>query len=225
VATLLRQPLVKDIEYTIYRARLSVIEAKRLGTPLEKMRPILVELEDRGFYEHSGVSLRAMLAAAYRYVSRRKRSGGSTITQQIARTLFIKRLRSALRRKLVELLLALWFDKQFPKSDIADMYICAVRYEHNVMGIAEALSHFFPGQKLNDISIAQTFFLIERVANVRSKLIVEKVSKNIIHLRSKGLLSAGDVVSVMEIFREQINAGRVIAPISDVTRLEDMCSK
>lgn len=225
VAKVLRQPLVKDIEYTIYRARLSVIEAKRLGTPLEKMRPVLIELEDRGFYQHSGVSLRAIIAAAYRYVSRRKRSGGSTITQQIARTLFIKRLHSALRRKLVEIFLALWFDKQFPKADIADIYICAVRYEHNVMGIAEALSHFFPGQKLNDISSAQTFFLIERVANVRSKLIVEKVSKNISHLRSKGLLSAGDVVSVMEIFREQVSAGRVIAPISDVTRLEDMCSK
>lgn len=225
MASVVRQPLVKDIEYTIYRARLSVIEARRLGTPLEKMRPILIELEDRGFHQHSGVSLRAMLAAAYRYIRRGKRSGGSTITQQIARTLFIKRLSSSVRRKLVEIFLALWFDKQFAKSDILDMYVCAVRYEHNVMGIAEALNHFFPGEKLKDISSAQVFFLIERVSNVRSKLIVEKVAKNIAHLRLKKLINDEDIAVVMAIFRQQINAGRLIAPISDVARLEQLCSE
>lgn len=219
IAKLLRQPLVYDFEYTIYRARLAVIEAKRLNIPLEKFRPILIELEDRNFRHHRGISIRALFAVIYRYIKRRKRSGGSTITQQIARTLFIKNMKNSIRRKLVEMLLALWFDRQFRKDDLADLHICAVRYEQRVNGVIEAIKYFFPDRKPKDVRASEIFFLIERVANIRSRMMVDKIAKNIEHLLNENLLTAIDISDIINIYAHQIIAGRVQASQDEVNRL------
>lgn len=222
IAKIVRQPLIRDFEYIIYRARLSVIEAKRLNVPLEKFRPILIELEDRNFRRHGGVSVRAIVAAIYRYFKRGKRSGGSTITQQVARTLFIKNMKNSIRRKLVEMLLALWFDRQFPKDDLADLHICAVRYEQSVNGIIEAIKYFFPERIPRDVTISEIFFLIERVANVRSRMMVDKISKNIEHLLKEKQLTTASVSDIIEIYARQIVAGRIQASQADIKRLKNL---
>ncbi|MVB04056.1 penicillin-binding protein, partial [Agrobacterium vitis] len=181
-ARILRQKIELNFEYIIYRSRLSVMEAKRLGVPVEIFRTILVALEDRAFYKHHGVSLRAIFAAAYRYLKRGKRSGGSTITQQIARTLFLKMSGGSVRRKIVEIFLAVWFDRCFSKNDIIDLYICSVRYERRVNGVIEAFKFFFPHEQLSNVNVSQAFFLIERVSNINSGLIVDKLILNIKYL-------------------------------------------
>lgn len=224
-AKILRQQLIIDFEYTIYRARLAVIEANRLEIPLSRIIPILIELEDRDFKKHIGVSPKAIIAAAYRYIERRKRSGGSTITQQIARTLFIKNMTASFRRKFVEILLALWFDRQFSKDELASLHICAVRYEQGIHGISEAIRYFFPERSPKDVTVSEIFFLIERIANIRSKLIIEKVSKNIEHLLKKNILNADDISDIIAIYQRQIAVKKIDSSMKNLEDLERMLTK
>lgn len=221
VAKLLMQPLVENFEYVIYRARLAVIEAERIKIPVREFHKILLELEDRSFYRHRGVSIRAIAAATYRYFWRGKRSGGSTITQQLVRTLFIRKMQNTFRRKFVEVLLALWFDAIFSKVDIADIYICSVRYERATYGIAEAIEHFFPNLEPPGFTAAKIFFLVERVSNIKSKIIIEKVVANVQHLASKGLLTREDISELIEVFKWQVDKGNVIASEAELRNLRD----
>lgn len=219
MAALIRQPVIQNFEYIIYRARLAVFEAERLRIPVRKFHPILIELEDRTFKKHLGVSIRGIVAAGHRYFKRGKKSGGSTITQQIVRTLFIRNLRNNIQRKFVEIILALWFDRMFSKEQIADLYICSVRYEKQINGIAEACKYFFPEESLSDINNSKIFFLVERVSNIRSKLIVDKVAANLKNLHGKSILSQSDVDRVIEIFRQQMNARKVLTTTEEIDSL------
>ncbi|MDR2311162.1 MAG: transglycosylase domain-containing protein [Brucellaceae bacterium] len=220
VAFFIRQPTVDNIEYTIYRARLAVIEAIRLQIPVHNFHAILIGLEDRDFRSHKGVSLKAMFAALNRYLRRGKRSGGSTITQQIVRTLFIRDLKNNFRRKLVEIILALWFDRMFSKDELANLYICCVRYERKIDGVAEAINYFFPNTSSKNLSKAKIFFLVERVANIRSKMIVDKISENLKYLYAEKLLNKVDVLEVLEIFSQQIEAQRVKSDKEELEKLK-----
>ncbi|MGV1871005.1 biosynthetic peptidoglycan transglycosylase [Agrobacterium rosae] len=222
VASLARAPLVKDFEYIIYRARLSAIEARRIGVPLSSFTKILLELEDREFRQHKGVSIRAVVASFVRYMERGKVSGGSTITQQLVRTLFIKHDKRFVRRKVFEILLALWFDRMFTKDDIIQIYICSVRYEHGVMGIVEAHKYFFPNRDHRNIDKAEAFFLIERISNIRSRLIVEKVLANLNNLIAKKIITPSELASILAIFEKQIDADRISSPQAYVDDLRAM---
>lgn len=208
-ATVLRVRLVGNFEEVLYRARLAVFEAERLKFPLLAFNPILVYLEDRTFTDHWGVSLRGILGALWRYIRHGKRSGGSTITQQLVRSLFIVSLRPVWRRKPIEIILAIWFERFFDKKEILNLYVCCVRYEHGVVGIAEALHYFFSELSPKDLEDAEIFFLVERIANTRSLLLPDKVGSNLLSLEGDGLLLRSDLDEVVTIFEQQINAGRV----------------
>lgn len=219
IAEIIRQPVVQNFEYIIYRARLAVFEAERLQIPVRRFHTILIEMEDRTFNKHRGVSIRAIVAAGHRYFKRGKKSGGSTITQQIVRTLFIRKLQNNIQRKFVEIILALWFDRMFSKEQIADLYICSVRYEKQINGIAEASNYFFPDESLSDMNNSKIFFLIERVSNIRSKLIVDKVAANLKNLQEKLILTQSEVDQVIEIFRQQMDARKVLTTPEEIDSL------
>lgn len=208
-AALFRLRLVGNFEEIIYRARLAVFEAERLKYPLSEFNSIVIHLEDRTFLKHWGVSPRAIAAAAWRYVRRGKRSGGSTITQQLGRSLFISTLRPTWRRKPAELILALWFECFFTKSEILKLYVCCVRYEHGIVGIAEAMHYFFPSFDVKEISKAEVFFLVERIANVRSFLIPHKIALNIQGLKETGLLLRDDIKRILAIYDVQLHEKRL----------------
>lgn len=219
VARIFRQPITQDFEYILYRARLAVFEAERLKIPVKSFFPIVLELEDRTFYSHRGVSLRAIGRAAYAYMRSRKKSGASTVSQQLVRTLFIKQLRPTFRRKIVEILLALWIERHFTKTEILEMYVCCVRYEMNVYGVAEAVKHFFPLKKTRSLTKPEIFFLAERVANIRSRLLAAKVSENLKHLLESKLLSSEEINEVADIFRKQRLESRIIFKDSDLAAM------
>jgi penicillin-binding protein 1A len=220
LARTLRLRLVPNFEYVIYRASLARHELHRLKVDLAPLTKLLIYIEDKEFYKHKGISWKG-LARLLRYMARSgRRTGGSTITQQLVRTLFIADQDKLVRRKAVEIGLALWFDKVMSKTDQLEMYLAAVRYERGVYGVIDAMKHFFGAQKRKP-SLSEAFFLLERVSNVRSRLLVEKVDQTLRALVSSGQLSMQDAKEVVDLYKRAIASGKMDDPSRvGIARLE-----
>jgi penicillin-binding protein 1A len=208
IARALGLKLVETIEYVIYRAILGKHELHRLSIDLTIAKKILVHIEDKEFFTHSGVSSRGLGRLLLSVLRRRRRSGGSTITQQLVRTLFIADHSKLFRRKAIEILLALWFNKVFTKNDQLEMYFSSVRFDVNVFGIAAALKHFF-GEVSSTVSAAEAFFLIERISNVRSRLLVEKVDQTLRGAVAAGLLDQAQARDALRLYANAAGSGRI----------------
>ncbi|MBI4370150.1 MAG: PBP1A family penicillin-binding protein [Elusimicrobia bacterium] len=120
---------------------------KRDYVPLKEIPPILrqafIATEDERFYEHWGMDLRSMARAVWaNFVRGRVVQGGSTITQQLAKNLFLSREKS-LRRKLRELLLSIYIETNLSKDEILEMYLNQVYLGHGVYGVSEGVRTFF----------------------------------------------------------------------------------
>jgi penicillin-binding protein 1A len=103
----------------VYRSSASLTSA---DLPPHLMQAI-ISIEDRRFIEHAGIDFRGMLRAAWRNVQAdATREGGSTITQQLARLMFLSSERTV-RRKVQEALLALWLESQLSKEEILLRYL------------------------------------------------------------------------------------------------------
>jgi penicillin-binding protein 1A len=212
--------LVGNIEHVIYRATLGRYELQRLGIDLSVAKKLLVHIEDKEFFAHSGVSIKGLGRLILAILGRRRRAGGSTITQQLVRTLFIVDQSKLIRRKLIEIVLARWFDGVFKKDDQLEMYLASVRFEVNVLGIAAAMKHFF-GEIKRSGSAPEAFFLIERVSNVRSRLLVEKVDQTLRGAVTAGLLDQNGGREAIGLYANAVRSGRIQDPgSSGIARLE-----
>ena len=102
-----------------------------------------IAIEDRRFYHHHGVDpiglIRAVLAnVLHRGISQ----GGSTITQQLAKNLFLTPERH-LMRKLQEVVLALWLEHKFTKAEILELYLNRVYFGSGAYGVEAAAQRYF----------------------------------------------------------------------------------
>jgi penicillin-binding protein 1A len=103
----------------------------------------VMAIEDRKFYQHPGVDFEGLARAVFTNAkSGSVRQGGSTITQQLAKNLFLTNQRS-LRRKLQEVVLALWLERQFSKDEIMSLYLSRVFFGANAYGIEAASERYF----------------------------------------------------------------------------------
>lgn len=104
--------------------------------PLD-VRTMVVALEDDGFYRHHGVEWQAMTQAFQRNLKLRKPFyGGSTLTQQLARTLFLWPGKSYIR-KYLEFLIALEMELILPKKRILELYLNTAEWGKGVFGIQQ----------------------------------------------------------------------------------------
>jgi penicillin-binding protein 1A len=115
-------------------------------------------IEDRRFYEHFGIDLigvtRAMLAnVLHRGVSQ----GGSTLTQQLAKNLFLTQERT-LERKLQEAVLALWLERKFTKPQILELYVNRVYFGAGAYGVEAAAQRYF-GKSAREVTLAEAAML------------------------------------------------------------------
>lgn len=117
-----------------------------------------VAIEDRRFYEHYGVDPfgigRAFVANV---LHRAVAQGGSTITQQLAKNLFLTQERT-INRKLQEVLLALWLERKFSKTQILEMYLNRVYFGSGAYGIEQASQRYF-GKSARHITLAEAALL------------------------------------------------------------------
>jgi penicillin-binding protein 1A len=195
ISSLTRIKLIDNFEYILYRAKLSVIELDRLKINYSKLKLILIDIEDKNFYSNSGISFKSLFRAFLsRFSFFRKeykliQNGGSTITMQLCRTLFIPSNQNKYLRKFIEVLLSFWLNKQFIKNDILNMYISSVRYEKGIHGLSEAIKYFFGEVNKKELSYEEAFFLVERLSNVTSTVNWNRIN----HLKSRISFPINDV--------------------------------
>jgi penicillin-binding protein 1A len=117
------------------------------AVPLEEMPAYVpnafIAIEDRRFYSHHGVDPRGITRALIADVLRRGASqGGSTITQQLAKNLFLTQERTV-TRKLQEVVLALWLEHKYSKAEILDLYLNRVYFGAGAYGVEAASQRYF----------------------------------------------------------------------------------
>lgn len=103
----------------------------------------VIAIEDRRFYSHYGVDPIGLARAAYaNFVSGRVVQGGSTLTQQLAKNLFLDPART-IERKLQEIVLAVWLESHFTKEEILQLYLNRVYFGSGATGIEKAAQTYF----------------------------------------------------------------------------------
>ncbi len=103
----------------------------------------IVATEDRRFWHHPGIDLIGLARAAWvNAMAGRVVQGGSTLTQQLAKTLFLTNARTV-RRKVQELLLTLWLEHRFTKREILEIYLNRVYLGAGAWGVDAAAHQYF----------------------------------------------------------------------------------
>jgi penicillin-binding protein 1A len=115
----------------------------------------VLAIEDRRFYKHFGIDLIGLLRAMFiNLVYGRIVQGGSSLTQQLAKNLFLSPSRS-IKRKVQELVLALWLEKKFTKKQILSIYLNRVYFGAGAYGI-DAAAHRFFGKNAEKLTIYES---------------------------------------------------------------------
>jgi len=133
------------------------------GQPLtaDTIPPVLASavtaIEDRRFYQHGGVDLRAMGRAAWHDITGRRLEGGSTITQQLARRLYLSPDRT-LKRKVQEAALAFWLELRYPKKEILARYLNTVYFGAGAYGANSAALRYF-GKSAQQLTLSEAALL------------------------------------------------------------------
>ncbi len=135
-----------------------------VGEPLRlaQLPPALpaaaVSVEDRRFWHHAGIDLVGLARAfAVNIVHRRVVQGGSTLTQQVAKTLFLSNARTV-RRKVQELLLTFWLERHFTKAEILEIWLNRVYLGSGAWGVDAAAQLYF-GTSARHLSLWQCAML------------------------------------------------------------------
>ena len=119
----------------------------------------LVATEDRRFFQHWGIDPFSLVRAAVVNLKEGKiKQGGSTLTQQLAKNLFLVFDRSV-ERKVQELLLALWLEMSFTKEQILTLYLNRVYFGSGVFGLRAAAEYYF-GKSVSDLRLDEAAMLI-----------------------------------------------------------------
>lgn len=118
----------------------------------------IISIEDKKFYEHHGVDYQAIMRAAISYLKNKKiTQGGSTITQQLARNIFLSQDKTW-ERKVEEIFVATELEKKYSKQQILEFYLNNVYFANGVYGIGAASKYYF-SKNLSDLSLAQITYL------------------------------------------------------------------
>ena len=122
------------------------------------LREALISIEDKDFYRHSGINLWRIAGAAYRDIESAGRvQGGSTLTMQLARNLFLSPDRS-FHRKIQEALLAVQIERRFTKPQIFTLYANQIYLGHGVYGF-EAASEFYFSRPAKQLALDEAALL------------------------------------------------------------------
>jgi penicillin-binding protein 1B len=154
--------------------RALVIEPERLGSvfaeELEDRTPVhlaqvpsslidaVLVTEDRDFYRHAGVSVKRLFGALASNLKGGAKQGGSTLTQQLVKNLYLSPERT-LKRKLIEAVMALILDARYSKEEILEAYLNEIYLgQHGsvaITGVGEAAHHYF-GKETADLDAAES---------------------------------------------------------------------
>lgn len=131
---------------------------KRDPVPLSivptSLQEAIITTEDRNFYTHTGVDLKGIFRAIVKdIIARDFIEGASTITQQLAKTLFLTREKS-LDRKLKEAFLAFQLERRYTKQEILELYLNQIYFGSGAYGV-ESASRIYFGKGVSELSLAE----------------------------------------------------------------------
>ncbi len=134
----------------------------RIFVPLSRVPKLvqqaILDAEDAQFYQHGGISLKGMARAAIRNLTSAKlKEGGSTITQQLAKSLFLSPERT-FSRKLKEIQLAREIEQRYSKDKILEMYLNAIYFGGGAYGIEAAARTYF-GKSVGQLALTEAALL------------------------------------------------------------------
>ena len=168
----------------------------RIGHVSRYLRAAVVYAEDYHFYTHDGVDWEAIEGAVEKDLGAGQlRVGGSTITQQLAKNLYLSP-RKSFFRKLREMLIAFSLEDHLTKTRILELYLNVVEWGDGIFGAEAASRHWF-GHSAASLSPAEAARLaialpnpIERAPDVHTKELTDKAVRIIRLFRMQGLIDA-----------------------------------
>jgi penicillin-binding protein 1A len=144
----------------------SVYKENRVWVPISRVPPIVrdafVANEDHNFYNHHGVDLGSIVRAAFADLTHQEFQGASTITQQLARRLFLND-QVSLSRKVQEALLAIEIERYYTKDEILERYLNIIYLGAGAYGV-DAAAHTYFGRGVDSLTLAQAAMLAGIVA-------------------------------------------------------------
>ena len=166
----------------------------------------LIATEDERFYSHSGIDFRATVRAI---VYLNKRGGASTISQQLARQLFVgvrsKNIFEALTQKVKEWVIAVRLERQYTKEEIIKMYLNVYDFGYNGDGIKSAANIYF-GKEPIDLNIEESAVLVGMLKNSslynplrRPELVQSRRNVVFGQMKKNGLLNEKEFDSLKQI--------------------------
>ncbi len=134
---------------------------KRIPLKYEEIPPVMknaiLAVEDVRFYDHIGIDPIRIVGAAWKNVTSNKVEGGSTLTQQLAKNLFLTREQSY-KRKMNEWLLALQIERYYTKNQIMELYANHIFVGANSYGVEAGAETYF-GKQAKDLTIDEAALL------------------------------------------------------------------
>ena len=130
----------------------------RLEDLPQSLKDAVLVTEDRDFYRHAGVSVRRSIGAVLANARNKGTQGGSTLTQQLVKNLYLSPERT-LRRKAIEAVLAVILDARYSKDEIFEAYLNEIYLGQfgsvALNGVGEAARHYF-GKEASDLDLAES---------------------------------------------------------------------
>ena len=152
----------------------------------EILKKALVSAEDNQFYTHWGINFRGFIRAVGGVLLRKKWGGGSSITQQLARSLFLTP-EFTFSRKLKEMLLAIQIEKKYTKDQILTFYCNKIFLGGSIYGIEAAARYYF-GKTVKEINLAEAALIACIIPNPNGLYAVFKRPENVLKRRDYVLL-------------------------------------
>lgn len=174
---------------------------------LEDMSPFIPQavmaIEDRRFYSHFGVDPFGLARAVVTNIfAGRTVQGGSTLTQQLAKNLFLSHERT-LERKVQEVLLAFWLEQKYTKDQILAMYLNRVYFGSNAYGVEAASRRYF-NKSARDVNLGEAALLAgllkapSRLSPARDPQAAEERAQVVLaSMRDVGFISDSEITTAM----------------------------
>ena len=130
----------------------------------QQMIDALITREDNVFFSHNGFNLKAIMRGVVGILTGRSLGGGSTLTQQIAGTLYCDRSDKSVVRKLKELWWAIQMERRYSKNEILELYLNKIYFGGGTYGVNAASKYYF-GHGATEITPAEAAILVIQLSN------------------------------------------------------------
>ena len=157
-----RPPVITTVFSDDHRKIAEFFKERRIVIPLSQMSPMLknafIAAEDARFYNHKGIDVLSIIRAFFKNIEAGAIvQGGSTITQQVAKSFFLTPQKSYVR-KIKEAILAYRIDRKFTKEEILFLYLNQIYLGHGAYGVEAASENYF-GKSAQGLNLAECAIL------------------------------------------------------------------